>query len=325
MQDVQKREAILRTRGVPDRFVAGIARKKPGSKAYVFLPFVWLPIFFAAIVVCHDAFIGLLDAIYAVGGNAAQLFFPDSGPEVMSIILLIVLGLSLPAWAVAAYVLKPSRDGLVEDKARYKMAVKLRSLDTGEDMSHIRPAPGLARLSDLGTVDEFLSAAAGVDLKARQEQRRPVRRKLAIIFLTQCAVTIAALLWMHTSYTIISGDNIEFRSPFSDQKIPLSKITSADTDCLFRPSKYEPNHFSPYYTVRYHDFAANLFDGYKLGSASKAGDFTSQIAAYDRLLASNGIPVTKIDLHKASPCIEEISKASSDDRRNTLRILTAAE
>jgi hypothetical protein len=245
LQTAENAEVILKKRGVPDKFINAIAKRKKGSKAYIFIPFAWIPILLFSVIPFHDFYFQILYTIYPIRASQSDLFFPDGLSMMVVFGLMVILGLSLPAWAMLGYFYQPALDPILDEDILYKVAVKIRSISFGEDINSLRPNPNFLRFSGLLSEDEFLSAVAGVDREARKSARAPVRRFIIAVFSSQCLITTMAVLWMHYSYANIFNNTLELSAPFFHRKVSMAEITSAKTACIYQPTRSNPHISQP--------------------------------------------------------------------------------
>lgn len=153
--EIDKRKAILRARGVPERFIDNLARRRNPRFGYLMLP---------ALLVSMAASMATFHFSPAIDTWLAPRFFPDSRDSLifyMPVWPTMVLGLGAMCgvlYALFLYALISGARKPAPFPAYDSQAWILRTLRDGESVETVAPNAAYAALSGLADDQAFLAA-----------------------------------------------------------------------------------------------------------------------------------------------------------------------
>ncbi len=309
---VDKRKAILKARGVPERFIDNIARRK--------LPFGFLFAILAGFVVFIAAIVGLLYFSDTWQGWLATYLYPEAGNSLLAysstdLVGGVLFGLTVIGFVVYVLALM----NLASLKARpfpaySPVGVGLYTLKPGETLDTLFPNPNYAKYADLIDDQAFLNAVA--------PPRPPAWLKIFIpIVLLPVLLPLLGILSTSHDYKAIDLGAVRFHVGGRTLTYRLADAEYAYVLCYSgeRGGRFD-------YRLQYPKRTISLWNYNEIVHHLSEEQIAGRLARIDARLAQLHVPIHRMPVtdsphYDAVSCVQNISRSWSPQGRKTLEHL----
>ena len=322
------KKAILRKRGVPEKFVQGIAQIDSADQSQdkaMRVAFLTTLGPFAALTVAGMLFKKhVVNMLFASEISHSDMFISGQALVVAWIWALASLGVLLPYFVCLMTPREVFRYGLRGEVQPVRpMAFWLCSRQ-GRRLDDIAADPRIATLGDFKTAKAFLEAFGALmtpgELDAQDRAERRTRLRGVLFFAAWLPVTIAIGAWAMGNYTRIDHGVIRYASLESHFTVPLAQVTEVDAYCYYTGKHHD--HAKLAYDIAFKDHSIDLF---KTDNLRDDDDAVNRMVRIDTYLNGLGVP-----MHKSKPfdqlqpreqrCLddERLSPPNDDPKRHQL-------
>lgn len=290
------KKAVLRQRGVPEKFIQGIAGietlDKSQDKA---MARMIVPAFAGLTVLILGGVWGkkhIVNWLFAGQISHSDLFVSGGGLIAAWLWLIISLGLLLPWIGLLLTPREIFRYGLRGEIQPVRAAAFWLCSRQGQRLGDIAADPRFATLADLKSPKAFLEDVGGRmmpdQLAAQDREERKTQRRGVAIFAAWLPITLAIGAWGLDNYTRIDHGTITYVSPTGHVSVPLAQVTRVDAYCYFG------GRHSDRPRLAYHiSFRGHSIDLFQTDNLRDEADTVNRLARIDTYLKAQGVAMDK--------------------------------
>ncbi len=296
------RKEALRSRGVPDKFIAPIAEMRSPRTGPTYRSPPITGLFVALAAGLFLVFMGVINegwmakAVYAPQVHGSDLFVP--GPFFDAILVFGAISLFMAPLAIWLWIAVTLNIRWAE-----KDDHEQKGLVTAFWLTHtvtktrnpISPDMRLDCFADAPTVDAFLNEVARGAAIPFGSGYTPISRQRAagvyIVLLVWIAILFGFFEGAANGFVNIHGGELEYKSLWSHFTLPLSQVEKVQVRCS-SSSKSHAIYLN--YVLTFHGHRINLFDSHDPLTGKYWLDNFDALARIDRAFAAAHVPMEKL-------------------------------